>query len=182
MCTFLQSLLKSMWVSWSQSPYLVPAARPYPCVWLSVCLSVHPSHSSLSCPATVCDFAKSRDVLLGAKTFYLSAYTQTYICIYACVCVCIICIRLCVYGMCIKLCICVYLRLVSGKPKRFKSACPKAFSSPTWPRPLCAPAVDCAKLRRSLTFGIKRIRCVCEKNKQKKLQRRQQQQHYARVC
>lgn len=167
-------------VSFVESVALSSPCCPSISVCLTVCLSVRPSLALLPfLPATVCDFAKSRDVLLGAKTFYLSAYTQTYICI---VCVCIICIRLCVYGMCIKLCICVYLRLVSGKPKRFKSACPKAFSSPTWPRPLCAPAVDCAKLRRSLTFGIKRIRCVCEKNKQKKLQRRQQQQHYARVC
>lgn len=94
-------------------------------------MSVRSSHSSPSCPASVCDFAKCRDVLLGAKTFYLSAHTQTFVFIR--VCVCIICISLCVYGMCIKLCICVYLRLVSGKPKRFKSACPKAFSSPTCP-------------------------------------------------
>lgn len=50
-------------------------------------MSVHPSHSFPSCPATVCDFAKCRDVLLGAKTFYLSAHTQTYVFIRVCVCV-----------------------------------------------------------------------------------------------
>lgn len=54
-------------------------------------MSVQPSHSSLACPATVCDFAKCRDVLLGAKTFYLSAHTQTYVfirvCVYKYVCV-----------------------------------------------------------------------------------------------
>lgn len=167
-------------VSFVESVALSSPCCPSISVCLTVCLSVRPSLALLPfLPATVCDFAKSRDVLLGAKTFYLSAYTQMYLC--ACVYYMykIVCVRDVYKVVYLRV---RYLRLVSGKPKRFKSACPKAFSSPTWPCPLCAPAVDCAKLRRSLTFGIKRIRCVCEKNKQKKLQRRQQQQHYARVC
>lgn len=167
-------------VSFVESVALSSPCCPSISVCLTVCLSVRPSLALLPflpgyclwfCKVPRCP-ARRKNVLF--KRVHTDVFMR--------VCVCIICIRWCVYGMCIKLCICVYLRLVSGKPKRFKSACPKAFSSPTWPRPLCAPAVDCAKLRRSLTFGIKRIRCVCEKNKQKKLQRRQQQQHYARVC